>query len=87
MRYYCVDTLCSFIENFFGVEKNRHLTLCTAHKSKGLEWDRVFILNSECFMPKWVKQDWAIQQEKNIVYVAITRAKKDLVYIKEKCWK
>jgi superfamily I DNA/RNA helicase len=82
-----VDTLCSFIENFFGVEKNRHLTLCTAHKSKGLEWDRVFILNSECFMPKWVKQDWAIQQEKNIVYVAITRAKKDLVYIKEKCWK
>lgn len=82
-----VDTLCSFIENFFGENKNSNLTLCTAHKSKGLEWNRVFILDSDLFMPKWVRKDWAIQQEKNIVYVAITRAKKDLFYIFSNCWK
>lgn len=82
-----VDTLCSFIENFFGENENDNITLCTAHKSKGLEWDRVFILDSDLFMPKWVRQDWAIQQEKNIVYVAVTRAKRDLLYIKSKCWK
>lgn len=82
-----VDTLCVLIENFFGDDDNDNITLCTAHKSKGLEWDRVFILDDNLFMPKWVRKDWAIQQEKNIVYVAITRAKRDLFYINSGCWK
>jgi DNA helicase-2/ATP-dependent DNA helicase PcrA len=82
-----VDTLCSFIENFFGDSQDDNITLCTIHKSKGHEWERVFILDRDLLMPSWVTQDWAVQQEKNIAYVAITRAKKDLMYISSNQWK
>ena len=82
-----VTTLCSVIENFFSESENGNVTLCTVHKSKGHEWNDVFILDSELFMPKWVTKDWAIQQERNIVYVAVTRAKSSLSYIQSDCWK
>lgn len=55
--------------------------LMTMHKSKGLEADRVFILNfelNEKFMARPSNQQ---QQEVNLAYVAITRAKKYLAYI------
>ena len=58
------------------------LTLSTVHKSKGKEWDRVFILDREKYMPSpWAKTEWQINGEENLVYVAITRAKKELVYL------
>lgn len=58
------------------------LTLSTAHKAKGREWDRVFILDKEKYMPSsWARKDWELQQESNLVYVAITRAKDTLVYL------
>ncbi len=55
--------------------------LMTQHKSKGLEADRVFILDfklNERFMSKPSNQR---QQERNLAYVAITRAKQELTYI------
>lgn len=58
------------------------LTLSTVHKSKGREWDRVFILNRERYMPsKHARKDWELQQERNLCYVAVTRAKQTLVYL------
>ena len=58
------------------------LTLCSVHKSKGLEWERVFLLGRQDFMPsKWAKKDWMQVQENNLIYVGITRAKKDLVEV------
>ncbi len=58
------------------------LTLCSVHKSKGLEWERVFLLGRQDFMPsKWAKKDWMKVQENNLIYVAITRAKRDLVEV------
>ena len=47
--------------------------LLTIHKSKGLEWNHVFILDQEL-----IGDD---QQDKNLRYVAITRAKQTLTYI------
>lgn len=55
--------------------------LCTIHKSKGLEAHRVFWLNRAQCPPKWVKGEWQLQQEENLCYVAITRAKSELAYI------
>ena len=81
-----VTTLCSFIENFFSEDEADNVTLCTVHKSKGHEWNRVFILDEDLFMPAWVVQDWAKKQEENLVYVAITRAKSELYYINTGCW-
>lgn len=55
--------------------------LMTQHKSKGLEADRVFILNfylNEKFMAKVSNQQ---KQEFNLAYVAVTRAKQTLTFI------
>lgn len=76
-----VSGLISKIESLFSDKKNNLLTLSTCHKSKGLEWSKVFVLNDHLFFPKWAKKDWMREQERNLVYVAVTRAKKDLVYI------
>ena len=58
------------------------VVLSTAHKSKGLEADRVLILTPSNFpMITKYSKDWEIQQEYNLKYVAYTRAKKELVFI------
>lgn len=57
----------------------RGILLCTVHRSKGLEWDRVFLLDREAYMPsKYARQEWQLDQEINLIYVAVTRAKKEL---------
>lgn len=58
------------------------LTLSTVHRAKGREWDRVFVLGRHEFMPSpWARQAWQQAQENNLVYVAITRSKRELVYV------
>jgi superfamily I DNA/RNA helicase len=58
------------------------VTLCSSHKSKGLEWDRVFLLGRADFMPSpWATKEWMKVQESNLVYVSLTRAKRDLVEV------
>lgn len=53
----------------------RTLTLMTAHRSKGLEFPRVFLLGRNKYMPStYAKQAHEIVQENNLIYVAITRA-------------
>ncbi len=59
------------------------LTLSTVHKSKGREWERVFVLGRNAYMPsKYARQAWQLQQEDNLVYVAYTRAKAELVLVR-----
>lgn len=79
-----IDELLSSIKNMFGKDENldakNTITLCSVHKSKGLESDRVFILNRSD-MPAKTKKQWQHEQEMNLIYVAITRAKKELYYV------
>ena len=58
------------------------VTLCTVHRAKGLEADRVFVLEEEMMPLPFVKKAWERQQEYNLRYVALTRAKRDLVFIR-----
>jgi len=81
-----VTTLCSIIDNFFGDTQDNRITLCTVHKSKGLEWHKVYLLDPEKFQPQWVNLEWQRVQERNIEYVAITRAIDELVYIESGNW-
>lgn len=81
-----VSTLVSIINNFFSETPDNRITLCTVHKSKGLEWSRVYLLEPSKFQPSWVRLEWQQVQERNIEYVAITRAKNELVYIDLDCW-
>jgi DNA helicase II / ATP-dependent DNA helicase PcrA len=52
--------------------------LSTIHKAKGLESDRVLWLNYT-WHAQWARQEWQKQQERNLCYVATTRAVKELV--------
>jgi len=63
------------------------VVLSTVHKAKGLEYDTVFILDKAKLMPsRYAKLPWQIEQEKNLIYVAITRARVALYYINSECW-
>lgn len=58
----------------------RLVVLSSVHRSKGLEWERVFILGRRQMMPaRSAKQDWQQLQEANLIYVALTRAQGTLV--------
>lgn len=65
--------------NALFTEQTQGIVLSTVHKSKGLEADRVFIVRPD-LLPMKVGKAWEYQQEKNLEYVAITRAKKELIY-------
>jgi len=52
----------------------------TIHRSKGLEADRVWLLESPMRQPK---RDWEHQQQRNLRYVALTRAKQSLRFVED----
>ena len=56
------------------------ICLSTVHKVKGLEADRVFIVRPDLLPMTTVTKGWQVQQEKNLEYVAITRARMELIY-------
>ena len=78
-----VPALLQVIDTLFS-EGTNVVTLCTIHKAKGLEADNVFWLNASQCPSKWARQDWQKQQEINLCYVAVTRAKRSLTIIEEK---
>lgn len=75
------------IEKLFTDNGAGLLTLSTVHKSKGLEWDTVYLLEKDEYMPsKYARQKWQQEQEINLIYVAFTRAKNRLFFINRPDW-
>lgn len=72
-----------FVDPIKGEDKQTVLTLCTVHKAKGQEWDRVAILRPDLMPSRAARQDWQLDQEYNLMYVAATRAKTTLIYVRE----
>lgn len=73
------------IQSLFGDGVSGHgiVTLCSAHKSKGMEWKRVYLYGRNAYMPnRWARKDWELEQEQNLIYVALTRAMQELVEVK-----
>lgn len=58
------------------------VVLSSVHKAKGLEWDRVFMLGWT-FGKRKPKNAAEAQEEQNIYYVAVTRAKHTLTIVSE----
>lgn len=72
----------AYVHEMFADGVENMLTLSTIHKSKGREWERVFWLDRAGTCPnKWARQDWQLGQEINLMYVAATRAKDQLIEI------
>lgn len=82
-----ISELLRKIDSLFADRAEGVVTLATIHKSKGLEWSKVFLLDSDLIPSRWAKLAWQRRQEDNLLYVAITRAKLDLVYITSNSWK
>ncbi|MCM8829434.1 MAG: ATP-dependent helicase [Candidatus Omnitrophica bacterium] len=62
-------------------EKSSPLVLSTIHQAKGLEWKIVFIIgvsDKHFPHPSSCKDIQALEEERRVFYVAITRAKEDL---------
>jgi len=56
--------------------------LSSVHRAKGLEANNVFVLLKNAPMPHpMAKQKWEIEQERNLKYVAITRAIENLYWV------
>jgi superfamily I DNA/RNA helicase len=78
-----VPALLAVIDSLFD-EAAGQCVLATIHKAKGLEANRVYWLNSSQCPAKWATQPWQQQQERNLCYVAVTRAKSELLLIEER---
>jgi hypothetical protein len=79
-----VDDVIRKIESVFTDNKDiTGIRLSSCHKAKGLEAKRVFFINTKdapCPHPM-AKQAWEREQEHNILYVGITRAIEELIWV------
>ena len=75
------DVVIAAIERLFS--EGRGVCLSTVHKAKGLEAKRAFLLEPDLFKSfrARAKHAWQKEQERNIEYVAVTRAKEELIYL------
>jgi superfamily I DNA/RNA helicase len=77
-----IAILVAKIRSLFDNKISGVLTLSTIHKAKGREWGRVFCLGMATYSPsKFAKKAWELQQEDNLQYVQVTRAKQHLTMV------
>ena len=81
---FTAEKLRNRIMSIFKDKSENDICLSTVHKAKGLEANNVFILCPSLIPSRRAVLPWEIEAERNLEYVAITRAKKNLFYIDEK---
>jgi DNA-binding transcriptional ArsR family regulator len=82
----CIAHLESYIDSLFS-DENSPITLSTCHRAKGLESDRIFIINPNDLPMVWRNQEgWQLEQEYNLLYVALTRSKSELYAVGNASW-
>ena len=75
-----VQDAVDYVNSLFADNVADMLVLSSIHKSKGREWKRVFWLDRQGTCPsRWARQQWQQVQERNLMYVAATRAQELLV--------
>ena len=91
---FCLEVMCEGlstlaqlrekIEEIFGdKDETQCIALSSVHGCKGLEADNVFILRPDLLPHPMAKSAIEKEQEQNILYVALTRAKKRLVVVRD----
>lgn len=74
------DKLIETIIRAFS-DSTEGIILSSIHGVKGLETNRVFLISPELLPHPRATLEWELQQENNLKYVAITRAKKEFYYV------
>lgn len=75
-----IPAVVASIQSLFEDGRKDMIVLCTGHRSKGMEWETVFILDMEGTIPsRYARKAWQIEQENNLAYVMITRAQETLI--------
>lgn len=77
------EKLIEHIKKIFQENKDG-VCLSTIHKAKGLEADNVYILCNSSMPSRLAVHKWEQTQEKNLMFVAYTRAKQMMGFISEK---
>lgn len=76
-----VEEINKELENIFK-DNGTGVILQTIHKSKGTESDNVYIYKPDLIPSKYAVSESDLIQENNLLFVAITRAKKNLIFVK-----
>jgi ATP-dependent DNA helicase UvrD/PcrA len=78
-----VPALIARVRSLFDDTDRGRLLLSTVHKAKGREWPTVAILRPELMPSRAARQEWQVAQEMNLCYVAATRARDRLIYVRD----
>lgn len=81
-KYKTTIEIIDVINRIFA-DDGEGIVLSTIHKSKGLESDDVYLYLPQLIPSKYASKPWEIDQEANLLYVAMTRAKKRLIFVKD----
>jgi superfamily I DNA/RNA helicase len=73
--------ILGLFENAPGEGATPCVLLCSGHRSKGQEWDRVHLLGLNDLQPARTSRSWQAEQEINLMYVMATRSKRELFIV------
>lgn len=91
-KYNCLIAICREVTSISAVyttiitlfsdnKVTNCIRLSSIHRAKGLEATNVYIIRPDLLPHPMAKTDWQVEQEMNLKYVAITRAKENLIWI------
>ncbi len=72
------------IEMLSGYPEFRSVEVSTIHKAKGREWDKVLLIHNT-LERRFPRKDTILEEERRVFYVAMTRAKGQLVVLGGAC--
>lgn len=90
-----LDVPLKYINTFFKEDERENISISTVHRFKGLESDAVIIIDSDperypLIHPSWIflrifdPKDKLCNEERRLFYVALTRAKSNLILLRER---
>lgn len=80
-----VDTPKELINHIYKLfnDDNAEITFSTVHGAKGMEADNIFFIKPSLIPSPYAKQEWELQGEANVMYVALTRSKNTLYIVED----
>ncbi|MEL6391735.1 MAG: 3'-5' exonuclease, partial [Bacteroidota bacterium] len=78
-----LEGIKAYIDRLFSDDEQVGVVeMSTCHRAKGLEAESVFLLQADSMPMEWRNQaQWQLQQEMNLLYVALSRSTKSLTLV------